>query len=145
MGINIRTKGAEGEREVIRALEPIARRVLAELGHVVSDGAVVQRNQNQTAVGGCDLTGTFGLAIEVKRQEQLAVGTWWKQACKSAADLGEQPVLVYRQNRQRWRVMMNGYLALPNSYVGFPVEVTWEDFLAWFEVWVRRYVGHAAP
>lgn len=143
--INIRTKGAEGEREIIRHLEPIVRRAMSTMGHAVGDKAIVQRNQNQTAVGGCDLTGTFGLAIEIKRQEQLSISTWWAQACKSAELLGERPVLLFRQNQKKWRCMMNGYLSLPNgNTVEFPVEIAWDDFLAWFEVWVMRYVGHAA-
>jgi hypothetical protein len=45
---------------------------------------MVQRNQNQSAVGGCDLTNTFGMAIEVKRQETLAIPEWWRQVTKAA-------------------------------------------------------------
>jgi len=61
MGINIRQKGQEGEREIQRALEPIIRKVMSEGGFPLPDKAIVQRNQNQSAVGGSDLSNTFGL------------------------------------------------------------------------------------
>jgi hypothetical protein len=144
MGINIRQKGAEGEREVAKALEPIIRRVYADLGFTAPTTPIVQRNQNQSAVGGSDLSNTFGLAIEVKRQETLSVGSWWKQCEESARRNGEVPVLVYRQSRKAWRVVMYGEVNLPvlNGTTGASMkvlmEISWEQFLQWFEQWVKR-------
>ena len=48
MGINIRQKGQEGEREIQRALEPIIRKVMTDGGFPLPDKPIVQRNQNQS-------------------------------------------------------------------------------------------------
>jgi hypothetical protein len=105
---------------------------------------MVQRNQNQTAVGGCDLSNVFGMAIEVKRQEQLSVGTWWVQAVKSAERNQELPVLIYRQNRKPWRIRTYAWLALPGAAVGswsrqqqIVAEFDLDTFKGWFAQWVR--------
>lgn len=153
MGINIRTKGAEGERQVARALNEVIIRVLQK--HQWSPEVIkacekgVQRNQNQSAVGGSDLSHVYGLAIEVKRQEQLSVNTWWTQCVAAAGRNREFPVLVYRQNHQSWSVVMYASLSLPtlnepvqgfaqSAAISVRVEVSWADFLSWFESWVER-------
>jgi hypothetical protein len=150
MGINIRTKGAEGERQVARALNEVIQTVLRkqEWSPEVIAGCeqCVQRNQNQSAVGGCDLSNVFGLAIEVKRQEQLSVNSWWTQCVESATRNREFPVLIYRQNRQAWSVVMYAALSLPtlnegaSQFASLParVEISWDDFLRWFALWVER-------
>lgn len=144
MSINVRQKGAEGEREVAKALEAIIRKAYNDLGYPLPDTAIVQRNQNQSAVGGSDLTNTYGLAIEVKRQEALSVNTWWKQCVASAERNGELPVLVYRQNRKAWHVVMRGELPLPavNGSMGATMsvvmDISWEQFLQWFALYVKR-------
>ncbi len=145
MGINIRAKGAGAEREVAKALDAIVQRVAHEHGREVA-GACVQRNQNQTAVGGCDLSNTFGLAIEVKRHEQLSINSWWKQCCEQAKRNDELPVLLFRQSHQKWRVITQGMLPLMDEtdwhhIVPVRVEVSWESFLAWFEIWVQRKIS----
>jgi hypothetical protein len=136
--INVRQKGASGEREIAVALEAIIRKVMVAGGVPTPLTPIVQRNQNQSAVGGSDLTNTFGLAIEVKRQENLSVNTWWKQCELSAQRNNELPVLVYRQSRKPWKVVQFVWLQLPNGqhqrHVG---EVSWDAFLAWFELWVK--------
>ena len=162
MGINIRIKGAAGEREIIEALNTI----LAEL-HENKPFPTVQRNQNQSAVGGADLINTFQLVIEVKRQEQLAVETWWKQCVTSANRIpGGTPVLVYRQNRQPWRVVM--FTQLPVEFVpatatapatSTPTStstptptptstfltvrsmISWVDFLFWFRHYAQKQLS----
>ena len=141
MAINIRQKGAEGEREVARSLNSIINAVLKAHNIPVPDKDVVQRNQNQSAVGGGDLSNVFGLSVEVKRQEQLAVNTWWAQ-CEASADRNnELPVLVYRVNRAKWRVVMYGELMLfsptgTSRSMKVRCEVEWEPFLQWFYHWV---------
>lgn len=150
MSINIRQKGQEGEREIQRALEPIVRRVMEAGGYALPDKPIIQRNQNQSAVGGSDLSNTFGLCIEVKRQEQLSINTWWKQCTDAAKDNGETPVLLYRQNGKKWRCVVMAGVPLParttplDSLLMFRVELSWDDFLAWFEQWVQRQLvlGH---
>lgn len=144
MPINIRQKGAEGEREVARTLNHIINRTLEKLGLPQTAVDAVQRNQNQSAVGGNDLSGTFGISIEVKRQEALSVNTWWKQCCDAAARNHEVPVLIYRQNRKSWHVVLMTDAMLPGqggSHAAcLPVRstISWEDFQVWFGHWVER-------
>lgn len=139
MSINIRQKGADGEREVAKALEPIIRRVYADLGFTAPTTPIVQRNQNQSAVGGSDLSNTFGLAIEVKRQEQLSINTWWKQCTTAATENNEHPVLLYRQNGKKWRCVTLVWLPLHGgAQQQARAEMDWDTFLHWFEEWVQR-------
>ena len=149
MSINIRQKGQEGEREIQRALEPIVRKVMEAGGYALPDKPIIQRNQNQSAVGGSDLSNTFGLCIEVKRQEQLSVNTWWNQCLAAAKQNAETPVLLYRQNGKKWRCVVMAQLQLPavdtvSSFMIARIEMSWDDFLSWFEEWVRRQLllGH---
>lgn len=97
----------------------------------------VQRNQNQSAVGGDDLIGTYDFSIEIKRQEALSLDKWWKQACVSASRQGKIPVVIYKQNRKPWRVMIGGYIVHPSVkpadpkkvFIAVPrMEVNLEDF-----------------
>lgn len=151
--INIRAKGMTGEQDVARALNEVVQRVLHENEwpqHIKESAAFkVQRNQNQSAVGGCDLQNTFGLAFEVKRQEALSIESWWRQCVDSAVDRNELPILVYRKNHQPWRVVMYLQNPLPilqsqiqtaPRYASTTVraEFGWEDFLDWFGLWVHR-------
>lgn len=147
MGINIRQKGAEGEREVIKLLTPIIVDVMKELScpQETIDAALkmVQRNQNQSAVGGNDLSNTFGMSIEVKRQEQLSVNTWWKQCVEAALRNNELPVLIYRQNRKPWKIRTYGFLHVPKDgselwgSMQAIVEFDEDTFKQWFRLWVR--------
>lgn len=145
--INIRQKGADGERQVAKLLNAIIHAVVVELGYPADQQAkalsMVQRNQNQSAVGGKDLVNTMGLSFEVKRQEQLSVNTWWRQCTEAAARNGEHPVLIWRQNRERkWRIRTIGWVALsnPQRFKSMPVELTEDDFKSWFREWVRLYL-----
>ena len=120
-----RNKGADAEREVIKLLEPIVR----ECG-----GGMLFRNLDQTRCGGHDIIGLDWLALEVKRQETLDIEAWWAQTVKQAGT-SRVPVLVYRQSRKPWQVMMQGGL---NGRAGriYPARVTvsfWD-----FQNWVRR-------
>lgn len=144
MGINIRTKGQTGEREIANALNDIVLEVCASKGYAVPDKPPVQRNQNQSAVGGSDLTNPFGLCIEIKRQEQISVNTWWKQCAQAAHEFGGLPVLIYRQNRKGWRVVMNLYFPWLAGEPAQAVrgEVEYEQFLLWFRTVVLYHVEH---
>jgi hypothetical protein len=146
--INIIAKGKEGEREVARALNAVLSAVLCK--HAWPPEIIracensIQRNQNQSAVGGSDLSNVFGIAVEVKRQEAISLNTWWTQCVAGANRNKEFPVLVYRANHQPWRVVMYASLALPilneggTSSLSCRVTLEWEDFLKWFEKWVER-------
>lgn len=142
MAINIRQKGAEGERQVIKILQECLENVMYELGHtpedIVGAGKTFQRNQNQSAVGGNDLTNTFGLSIEVKRQEQLAINTWWKQCEIAAQRTNEHTVLIYRQNGKKWRVVTLANIPLPNGgHLVGRVEFDDETFRTWAKAWIK--------
>lgn len=134
-------KGKDGEREVCRLLNTQlnilcgTRNYDAETVSMLQQ--VVQRNLNQSAVGGGDIN-LFGLSIEVKRQETLCVEAWWRQAVTSAARNNDKPVLMYRQNRKSWHVVMDAYMPLPgNNLMGARVVVSLESFLEWFAHWVE--------
>lgn len=138
--INIRQKGASGERQLAKELNDIVNALLPKYGIKVPEKPIIQRNQNQSAVGGNDLTNAFGISFEVKRQEQLSVNSWWKQCCAAAAKNSEFPVLVYRQNHGGWHVVMHVWVQLPVGSIAMMVraEVSWPDFLQWFHNWVER-------
>jgi len=105
--VNARTKGQSGEREVVKMLNDVLVSYYQENNIEYNDQMLVQRNQNQSAIGGCDLVNTFHFAIEVKRCEKLEIEKWWKQTCKQAYALNKIPVLIYRQSRKGWRVVMD--------------------------------------
>lgn len=151
MGINIRVKGAIGEREVADDLNAMIYLVRQELGLPPLEKQQVQRNQNQSAVGGCDLVGTYDLAVEVKRQETLSINTWWAQCVKSAAELKKQPVLLFRQNakpgqRTKWRCVMMAEVPVTAAVVkAMRVEVDYEDFKAYFKLLARANITAENP
>jgi len=141
--INVRQKGAGGEREVADAMNLVLYRLRKQLEfpekEIYNQATSVQRNQNQSAVGGQDLVNTLGLCIEVKRQEQLALNTWWAQCVASAEKVSEHPVLLYRQNGKKWKCVTLAYVELPSKkFTRLRVEFTWEDFLAWWELWAKQ-------
>lgn len=141
MPINVRVKGAEGERQVANALNTIINSVLTANGIPLPPIPVVQRNQNQSAVGGGDLTNTFGLSIEVKRQEQLSVNTWWAQCLAASVRNDEVPVLVYRINNGKWNVVMMVEIPLQSGgHMKARATIEWDPFLQWFYHWVDRKI-----
>lgn len=148
MGANPRTKGAGGEREVATMLNGIIVQVMTSMAFPAEQIALatktVQRNQNQSAVGGCDLTNVFGMAVEVKRQEALSVPAWWRQTVASAERNNELPVLIYRQNRKPWHIRTYAWLILPGGDPGswarqkqIVAEFDLDAFKAWFAEWVK--------
>jgi Holliday junction resolvase len=133
-----KTKGANAEREVIGLLQPIVDKVTAERG---MPKVVLKRNLEQTRSGGYDIVGLEYLAIEVKRQETLNVKAWWEQT-KAASGIGQEPILIYRQNQKKWRVVMFGYLPVGDRKVRCPVEVSLESFLVWFRLCFEKRIDH---
>lgn len=119
MGASQRNKGANAERELIRLL---AERL---------DIADLRRNLEQTRNGGFDVLGLPGIALEVKRQETLALPAWWRQTVSQALRDGGIPVLAYRQNRRPWRFCLPATFLVPDSW-GF-VELDLELFLEWMK------------
>lgn len=141
-------KGKAGEREVATMLNGIVREVMTAMAfpadQIEAASKTVQRNQNQTAVGGCDLTNVFGMSVEVKRQETLSIPAWWRQTVAAAERNNELPVLIYRQNRKPWRVRTYAWLALPGGEPGqydrqqmIVAEFDEASFKQWFAGWVK--------
>ena len=101
---------------------------------------IVQRNQNQSAVGGGDIN-ILGLSVEVKRCETLAVEQWWRQCETSAMRNGDVPVLIYRQNRKAWQVVMPARVNLPNgAQVGHRATFDITFFKCWFAEWAKQKI-----
>lgn len=96
MTINSRNKGASFEREV-------AKRIWEELG------IEVKRNLDQyQAAGNYDLAGMPGWAIECKRYRTAKAAdkaNWWYQALAQAIKTGEEPVVIYKLDRQEIRCL----------------------------------------
>lgn len=92
-GASSRRKGAEGERQALKALGD-------ELG------ISLQRNLLQTREGGGDCLEIRGWVVEIKRCERLCIPAWWRQARAQAEGKGE-PMLLYRKNRQPWTALIH--------------------------------------
>lgn len=151
MGIDVRAKGQQGEREIADMLNYGIYSAMKRMGYPESDCLrgmrTVQRNQMQSAVGGNDLTNCFGLSIEVKRQETLAVPQWWKQTVAAASRNGEVPVLIYRQNRKAWHVRTRMWLPLDplgGAQVAVIAETDIGSFAQWFGLWVEKALKNGA-
>lgn len=147
MGANPRTKGQGGEREICDFFNDIYKEIYAFLKMTYPPKPIAQRNQNQSAVGGCDITATCFYAVEVKRQEQLAINTWWEQCVKSALEAGKFPVLMYRQNQKKWKVIlyMNPILLFTDESKHHPAnpprcEISLDDFRVIFKAHAMEYI-----
>lgn len=154
MVLNARNKGSVGEREAIDLLNSIISLVLESLpcGHLTEQEidqvrTCIQRNQNQTAVGGQDLVSTFGISFEIKRCETLLVDQWWGQTLAQAARNHEYPVLLYRKNRQPWRALLYAALPVISTIRQAPIyscraQIEEIDFKTWFFQWVFDRLMH---
>lgn len=128
--INSRTKGHQAEREIKNLLQDIVDKVGTTIGlDIIPE---VTRNLDQTRIGGCDLIGIPGIALEVKRCETLKISNWWKQTLHQAQKLDTRvdlnrrhiPILCYRQNFQQWKVIME-----EQHWKDFGIEVELESQL----------------
>lgn len=130
-----RDKGQRAERQVVKMLQPVVDWVYREHG---MEAPMLERNLMQSHKGGHDIVGLDWLALEVKHHETLAVEQWWQQAKDQAAKAEKvtgrkvEPVLIYKQNRTKWRVRLFGVLRAGGNDVRCPVEVSDEAFLVWF-------------
>lgn len=130
--INSRDKGKRGERQVVVLLQAVVDRVLAKLER---PPMVLQRNALQAHLGGCDLHGLDGFAVEVKFCENEQLPAWWRQAVSQADKLNAVPVLFYRAKNKPWKVRFRAYVATPRDreWIEMDLDVSLEDFLTWFE------------
>lgn len=134
--INVRSKGARGEREV----RDILQKTMDEVGKRMNLLFVpeVQRNLMQSMVGGHDLVGVPGLAVEVKFCETLQPEKWWEQCLNQAERVKATPVLIYRRKNAKWRVRMWARLSDVGDFQA-PVEISLDHFLRWFEGHLEEY------
>lgn len=123
-----RNKGARGEREIYKLLQPIVDEEYTAAG---LEPPVLQRNSLQSRGGGYDIVGLEWMAPEVKYQENMQVKAWWRQT-KRQARPEQTPVLFYRKNHAPWRVVMFGYLPAGATRVRVPVDISIDAFLVYF-------------
>jgi len=96
MGASSRTKGAGGERELIREIED-------------QTGIRLERNLAQSFGGGHDLIGLDYWAIECKRYASISnadKAQFWRQAVKQAQRVDKHPAVCFRADRAPWRVLV---------------------------------------
>ena len=99
---NSRTKGRAAEQEIARHLRD-------------SLNIDIHRNwEQQAAEGGCDLVGIPNWALEIKRAKVARLSEWWTQCCIQASRVSRRPVLIYRLDRQDWKVMISLYDLRPD-------------------------------
>lgn len=128
MPINSRNKGATAEREAAELLSMW----LQDTKH---PHLTPTRNLEQTRAGGFDLVGIPGLAIEVKRVENLsALPGWWKQAVRQAPP-PLTPFLMYRPNRKPWKFRIRVWVWPAPK----PLDTDFDLLQA--EVWFKAYIN----
>jgi len=117
--INIRSKGAGGEREFCSWL------------HIkLKLDIVPERNLDQVRNGGADILDVPPFIFEVKRQESLNHRAWWLQVVTASKDTGKIPIVAFRQNRKPWRFL------IPAKCIGVPsgfVHLEEREFLMWIK------------
>jgi Holliday junction resolvase len=129
------SKGARGEREIVQLLQPVVNLVYGDMGRVPP---TLQRNTIQSHKGGYDLVGVDWMAIEVKRCETLSLNAWSSQ-CIGQAKEGQTPILFFKQNNQKWRVMMHSILVTGGaSNLKVWGEIRMDDFLVYFDYRLRH-------
>ena len=128
MIMNVRNKGANGEREAAKWLELELR---------LEPGSM-QRNLEQCRSGGFDLIGCPPFAFEVKRCQVLSKRDWWLQVVTGCNSEYNIPVVMYRQNNKKWKFLISAkWLGLENGYIELEVR----EFIAWFRRTIRLLAG----
>lgn len=146
-GKHASAKGAQGERDVLNAFRDIMRNVEDELkdqGHTfVARSDFATRKRLERGTSNRDIGNIPIISIEVKRNENLNVKAAWEQSVRQA-DGGLLPVLVYRYNREPWRVRTWAALTHYDGsgrVVHYAVsEVALVDFLPYFAKLYRDFL-----
>lgn len=133
--LRAKLKGATGEREVIKLLQPMVEKIFKDRGLPCP---LIERNALQFARGGYDIIGVDWCAIEVKRCETLQLTGWWRQAIAQAGK--REPILFYRQNHGSWRVRVLARLGMwrkgehdvENFVYHGTCDLSFEEFMPWF-------------
>lgn len=100
-----------------RASQSKGRRGEAELAEYLRDHGFPDARPGDPLNFGtqADIVGADGLHIECKRHERLEISRWYEQAAADAQRMKDgKPVVVYRQNRRSWMVVLSlaDFLAL---------------------------------
>ena len=93
-----------------RSSQAKGRRAEAELAEYLRDHGFPDARPGDPLNLGAD-----GLHIECKRHERLEISRWYEQAQQDAQRMKDgKPVVVYRQNRRSWMVVLSlaDFLAL---------------------------------
>ncbi len=110
MGTSSQRKGSIGELEFMK-----------ELQKRLPWTTLTRNTYEQRVVGGVDILGLPGFAIEVKRYGRSSTGwyqaAWWTQCVTTAMELGAIPLLGYRFNNAPWRVVIPWAFADPRHPV----------------------------
>ena len=138
-GNKSRNKGQTGEREIIQLLRPIINEVYQKYSSL--EIPMLERNQNQSNLGGYDIVGIDWLALEIKRQETLQLNTWWQQTSKQAKQ-NQTPVLIYRQNNKPWTVMLELEIDIGCRVLA---QISFADFTKWFKLKLTARLISAVP
>ena len=123
MPINIRNKGANGEREVVNLLTAEIENLHKEMyecsGILVKCPELI-RNTHQSAIGGEDIAGLPFYSVEVKRCEKVELGKWWLQTTRQSTIAPKSkftPVDTTSVTRYTHEVSIDGSKKLQNYYV----------------------------
>ena len=123
MALNGRNKGANAEREAAKWLK-LKFKLETE----------PQRNLEQYRYGahvnstGFDLTGFPPFCLEVKRVEKLSLRSWWVQAVAAMTPEHSVPVVMFRQNRGKWRFLISAqHIGLENGFI----QLEENEFIKW--------------
>jgi hypothetical protein len=130
-------KGARAEREAIKLLTPVVTEIYSKFG---MEQPRLQRNSMQADGGGSDIAGLEWMALEIKHQETLNVNQWWEQCVGqvkvriiNGKEVSQVPVLMYKRNNVKWRVMMHGLLRTGGEQnIVCPCDIPMESFLLYF-------------
>ncbi|MCP4651505.1 MAG: hypothetical protein GY853_15685 [PVC group bacterium] len=107
MTINARSKGSRGEREFAQWIKDL-----------LALNYLPKRNLEQVRSGGADILGVGDFVFEVKRVEKLHLKKWWRQVKASVTSVNDIPVVVYRQNRKDWRILISAeFVGLQYGFV----------------------------
>jgi hypothetical protein len=121
-----KNKGANGEREAAVWLQ-----TKFNLEHLPQRNLEQVRFKGRGRVQkGHDLIGFEPFGIEVKRQEVLALRTWWRQAkvASHRSHTPSIPVVMYRRNRKQWKFLIGAqWIGLE---VGF-IHLESQEFIDW--------------
>jgi hypothetical protein len=123
--INVRAKGATGEREFCKWL------------YDNMNVPMPTRNLEQVRSGGSDVIDIEPFFFEVKRVEGLLLDDWWRQVSVECKKVTHDviPVVAFRQNRKPWEFL------IPATYIGCKrgyMRINARIFLEWSVNYIKK-------